>query len=351
MPDQSSLRLHRRNALVGGSAFAAVLAVQAGLAQGTPEASPAARASIDWDAIESLLAAAAPDHAVLVTEIVNDGDLQPAGGINTDLVLPIGSSFKFWILATLTLQVGQGELSWGQPVEIVDEYRSVPGGDLRYVLPGSTFTMRYLAERMMQKSDNTATDTLLALAGVENVEHMMSDLTDDPAPNMPLISTRQLAMMKFAYPTEKLDAYYAADVEERRRILAEEIDTIPYSALADTDQTAPLEIDRVEWFATREDLARVVLWLYLASMPMELRPAREVIALETQLTFDAEIWPYVGFKGGSELGVLSGTWLMQRNDDRWFVFSIGFANPDGPVEMEAAVGAMEAIRDAMAAIP
>jgi len=80
-------------------------------------------------------------------------------------------------------------------------------------------------------------------------------------------------------------------------------------------------------------------------------PAREVIALETQLTFDAQIWPYVGFKGGSEMGVLSGTWLMQRHDDRWFIFSSGFMNEEGEIDMPAAITAMEAVRDAMATIP
>ncbi len=351
MTEPITTRLHRRHALLGTVALASALAVRKSGAQGTPVASPVALAPVDWSSIEPLLAAAAPNYALLVTEIVNQGDLQTVFAINPDVMLPIGSSFKFWILATLTQLVGQGELTWDQMVEITEADRSVPGGDLRYVLPGSTFTMRYLAERMMQKSDNTATDTLLALAGRENVEQMMAQFVTDPTPNLPLISTRELAMMKFAYPSDKLDAYYAASVDERRRILAEEIDTIPYEALADIQQSAPLEIDRVEWFATRDELARTVDWLYLASMPDELRPAREVIALETQLVFDAEIWPYVGFKGGSEMGVLSGTWLMQRNDDRWFIYSVGFMNEQAEIDMAAAVAAMEAVRDQMANIP
>lgn len=351
MTDSTISRLHRRHALLGTAALATALSTRSLAAQGTPVSSPVAVAPIDWSPIEPMLAAAAPNYALLVTEIVNDGDLQTVFAIDPDVMLPIGSSFKFWILAMLTQLVGQGELQWEQMVEITEADRSVPGGDLRYVLPGSTFTMRYLAERMMQKSDNTATDTLLALAGRENVEQMMAQFVTNPEPNLPLISTRELAMLKFAYPTDKLDAYYAASVDERRRILAEEIDTIPYEALANLDQTAPLEIDRVEWFATRDELARTVDWIYLASMPDELRPAREVIALETQLTFDGAIWPYVGFKGGSEMGVLSGTWLMQRNDDRWFIFSIGFMNTAADIDMPAAVTAMEAVRDLMPNIP
>ncbi len=352
MPDPSSLRLHRRHALAGGSALAAALTFRAGSAQGTPEATPAAVAGLEVPGIEAALAEGAPDFALLVGEVI-DGEVVPLLDVNADLVLPIGSSFKFWILATLAEQVEQGILSWEQVVVIEEPYKSVPGGDLRYALDGTEYTLRYLAERMMQKSDNTATDHMLHLAGRENVETMMATTIGiaDPSPNLPLISTRELAMLKFAYPTDKLDAYYAADIDEQRRILAEEIAAIPYSALADIDQTAPLEIDRVEWFANRDDLARTMVWLWEASQREGLLPVKEIIALETQLAFDGELWPYVGFKGGSEMGVLAGSWIMQRADDRMFVFTIGFRNETGEVNTPGAVAAMEMVRDAMATIP
>jgi hypothetical protein len=76
-----------------------------------------------------------------------------------------------------------------------------------------------------------------------------------------------------------------------------------------------------------------------------------VPSTETQLPFDGAVWPYVGFKGGSELGVLSGTWVLERADGRQFVLSIGFRNPDGPVETATAVGVMGAARDRLAMTP
>jgi hypothetical protein len=153
--------------------------------------------------------------------------------------------------------------------------------------------------------------------------------------------------MKFAYPTADLDAYYAAPVEERR-ILTEVIDQIPYEALADLEQTKPLEIDRVEWFATREDLCHTMAWLHAKAAEPGMLPVKEVIALETQLPFNGEMWPYAGFKGGSELGVLSGTWLLQRADGRFFAYSVGFKNPDGEFDLAAAIAAMEPGRDRLA---
>jgi hypothetical protein len=92
-------------------------------------------------------------------------------------------------------------------------------------------------------------------------------------------------------------------------------------------------------------------WLDLKAMESGMLPVAEAIALETQLRFDSSIWPYVGFKGGSEFGVLSGTWLLYRADYRHFVYSVGFKNPDGEVDFEAAVAAMNAGRDALALAP
>ena len=338
----------------GTMALAATLAVPSVLpavaAQGNP-ATPAAVGPPSWGDIDQQLMAVAPTPALLAAELV-DGDIRPVHGLNADQVLPIGSSFKLWILGALSMQVEAGTLDWEQMVEIQDQYRSVPGGDLRYVEAGTEFTMRYLAERMIQMSDNTATDHMLFLAGRENVEQAMAVMGhSDPDRNIPLISTRELAMLKFAYPTDQLDAYYASSVEEQRRILAEVTDAIPYEALADIDQTEPLEIDRVEWFATREELARTMDWLLAQSQKPGLRPVAEILSLETPVAFDGEMWPYVGYKGGSEMGVLSTTWLLQRADGRYFVYTVGFRNPDAAIDMAAAVAAIEAGRDRLAETP
>lgn len=135
---------------------------------------------------------------------------------------------------------------------------------------------------MIQKSDNTVTDHMLFTASCENVEAIMIEMgVTEPTPNTPLISTRELAMMKFAYPTSKLDAYYAAGVEERRRLLTEDVDRIRYEALADLEQDAPIDIDRVEWFATCNDLARTMAWLQAASQRPGLHPVNGIMALET----------------------------------------------------------------------
>ena len=189
----------------------------------------------------------------------------------------------------------------------------MPSGDLRYAPDGTPFTVRYLAERMIQKSDNTATDHVFHLVGRENIEHAMGAMGhSNPSLNIPIMLTRELVLLKYGNTTAFLDAYYAKLPEERRTILENEIDKQSLAAALASEQTKPTEIDRVEWFATRHDLAATMAWLQAKSAEPGMRPVTEILSLETQLPFDGEVWPYVGFKGGSELGVLSGTWLLLR---------------------------------------
>lgn len=358
---ESPRHISRRRALgYGGTALAATVAGMSGNRSATARqeaatpnaaATPASAPPPSWDAIERQLTAIAPTTALLAAELAN-GAITPIRGFNADRVMPIGSNFKLWILGALSQQIAAGTLEWEQPVELQERYRSVPGGDLRYVKPGTTFTLRYIAERMMQKSDNTATDNLLFLVGRENVEQAMTTIgVSDPARNIPLLSTRELTMMKFAYPKAKVDAYYAASVAERRRILTEEVDPIPYSALANLDQTKPADIDRIEWFASRNDLARTVAWLLAQSRQPGLRPVTEVMSLDTPIPFDGETWPYVGYKGGSELGLLSVSWLLQRADSRYFIYTIGFENPEAGINPPPAIAVMDAGRDRLALTP
>jgi len=340
-------QLTRRRTIGIGAAGIAALAVglprlsgQAAAQDATPEATP--QPAPTWDEVDALMAAAAPQPQFLAAEIV-DGKPVLLHGLNENDVGPIGSSFKFYVLGALAQQVASGTLDWEQIVKIEEAHKSVPGGDLRYVADGSPFTMRYLAERMMQKSDNTATDTMIYLVGRERAEAMLSTLGHhDPSLNIPLLTTREFAFLKLARTQEENDAYFAASVAERRQILANVIDKMPYSLLADDSQEKPIDINRLEWLASRMDLANAVTWLHAESLKDGLKPVAEVIALETQLKFKGAVWPYVGFKGGSELGVLSGTWLMERNDGRFFILSTGFANPDAGIDLQSAAAAMEA---------
>ncbi|NYT47460.1 MAG: hypothetical protein H0A75_07695 [Candidatus Methanofishera endochildressiae] len=52
-------------------------------------------------------------------------------------------------------------------------------------------------------------------------------------------------------------------------------------------------------------------------------------------------WIYVGFKGGSELGVLAGNWLLQREDGRLFVLSFALNNEPRAIDTEAVITVLQ----------
>ena len=203
---------------------------------------------------------------------------------------------------------------------------------------------------MMQKSDNTATDHIITLVGRENIEQTMAAMGHhDPSPTSRVL-TREFALLKLGVSGASGGMTLPCRRRRAAADLAEEVDTMPEEALANL---VPDRADRdrhPRWFATREDLADDGLALDERARTGDA-PVTEVISLETQLPFDGEVWPYVGFKGGSELGVLSGTWLLQRADGRHFVYSVGFANLDAGIDLAMAAAAMVAGRDRLALTP
>lgn len=50
--------------------------------------------------------------------------------------------------------------------------------------------------------------------------------------------------------------------------------------------------------------------------------ARQILARNPGVLLYPSQFPYVGYKVGSEPGVLSLNWLLQRQDGRWFVVSL-----------------------------
>jgi hypothetical protein len=64
---------------------------------------------------------------------------------------------------------------------------------------------------------------------------------------------------------------------------------------------------------------------------------------------DPKVWKSVGFKGGSEPGVMTLTLLLERTDGRWFVLSAGWTNEtellEEPRLVEMVTRGMEMLAD------
>ncbi len=301
-----------------------------------------------WEAFDARAAALAPVVSALAAEI-SDGTCRPVHELNADLTTPIGSGFKLYILAEIAAAVEEGRLTWEQPVTIRKDLKSIPGGPLLFVPDGSVFTLRYLAEQMIQRSDNTATDTLLFLAGRENIERRMAEAGHhDASLNTPLPATREFAVIKFLWSDEELERYRQASDDAKREMLAGERRGFPaLSAFFDEhgDQDKPVRVETVEWFANRHDICNLFLALNAMGGKPELRPLLEVLTLNDPIGFDREKWTYVGFKGGSEMGLQAGNWMVRRDDGRLFVFTAAFLDPDQALDLASIVPLLEAAPD------
>jgi len=211
---------------------------------------------------------------------------------------------------------------------------------------GSPVTLHTLALKMIWISDNTATDHLLYLLGRERVERQMAQMGHShPEWNRPLLSTREMTMLRDKKTGLPGGAYQKLDEAARRRFLADHFRGVPDYESLDFDTAA---YGVAEWYATPRDMSRALAWLKNNTEPgSPANPLRAVMAVDPKLPHDAKKWPYVGFKGGSEDQLLAGNWLLKNKSGRWYTMQIFYNNPAGKADQEQAIRAIGEIFSAI----
>lgn len=235
-------------------------------------------------------------------------------GRSIDTPFAIGSTFKLYVLAALARQVKEGKRNWTDVVPVSG--KSFPGGTVHTLPDGAPVTVHTLASLMIAISDNTATDILVRLVGQKDLAREVR-LAGHGKPDAmaPMMTTAQLFALKRSGP-QAAAGYAAADPAERARILA----ALDLSAIATADPGqvfghGPVAIDTVEWFASPADLAGVMDDL----RRLDSSEALAILAINPAMdATTAGNWRQVGYKGGSEDGVISMTWLLQNKDGAWF---------------------------------
>ena len=90
--------------------------------------------------------------------------------VEGDTLFPTASVFKLPLLVELYRQVEEGHISLDQRLVMTEEAKVPGSGILRELSPGLEMKVRNYVTLMMMLSDNTATDMLLELVGIENVD-------------------------------------------------------------------------------------------------------------------------------------------------------------------------------------
>lgn len=261
-----------------------------------------------------------------------------------DATMPLGSAFKLWVLAEAARQVEAGERRWRDVVRI-DAQRSLPSGITQSWPKDAPVTLQTLATLMISLSDNTATDTLMRILGREKVDAMVARSgVRDPGATLPVLTTMEAFKLKSPANAELVAQWKAAGPEGRRKLLKDN-----QARLAATKVDAglfgetPLALD-VEWFATPRDQAALLDWLRTSGGDTAL----QVMAANPG-TPSAALFDYAGFKGGSEPGVIYGSWLLKTKKGNWYAVTGGWTRTDAGVQLPVFMNLMNRLIAQLAA--
>ncbi|HEX4694421.1 serine hydrolase [Sphingomonas sp.] len=285
-------------------------------------------AEVAGDTLDKLTAdfRALPGKNGLAVYLLGDRAPKLVAGINPDQAAPLGSAFKLWVLGELAREVAAGERKWADVIPVGPP--SLPSGMTQSWPAGSPVTLQTLATLMISISDNTATDTLVTLEGRKLDAFVAAAGTPGL---MPILTTRQMFAIKSAPNADIAASWAKATPAARRAMLDADAARLAATPLdVSLFSGKPVAVDTLEWFASPRDAAGMFDWLRTkggatALALLAINPGTDAT---TRARFD-----YVGFKGGSEPGVLTLNYLVKRKDGRWLAITGNWHRSDADVEL------------------
>jgi beta-lactamase class A len=295
-----------------------------------------------WAGIDAALRSVAPQVRLLVAD-VTDGSCQPVHGIDAGTAAPIGAAFKLYVLDALGKAAASGTIRWNQLLTVTAQLKSLPAGQLQNEPDGTQVSVLDTAAAMMSLSDNTATDMLINLVGRSAVEATLTTTgMASPALDRPLLTTREIFVLKLQQWPTLAQRYIAADEPSRRALLASTIDRAPLPAVTAAGAwTAPRDINSIEYFASASDLCRAYVSLAALARQPGLAPIGQVLSLnDDSLALDPAEWRTTWFKGGSEPGVLALAYLATTQTGHSYVVTALAEDPSKPIDETIATPVM-----------
>ncbi len=283
-----------------------------------------------WQAVTAALQGITPGAQLLVAEVTGE-TCQPLHEHAAEQALALSSTASLYVVAELARQVEAGTLAWSSPVTVQSQLKSLPPGELETLPAGTELELWAVADKMLAQSDNSAADHLITLLGRENVEGVLPAAGHAaPQLNVPFLTTRELFLFRLELSEPELDAYLDMAVPQRRAFLAGLSERMPLLESA-RDWFMPRRIQELEWFASAQDLCRLMAHLRTRSEAPGMGRLADVLSQDPGLPLDPAEFPFVSFKGGSEPGVLNLTWLVERADGKRLFVTIGLNNPASPI--------------------
>jgi beta-lactamase class A len=295
-----------------------------------------------WAQVDAALRSVAPRVRLLVADVSN-GSCQPVHSIDPTTAAPIGAAFKLYVLDALGQAAASGTVRWNQPLTVTAQLKSLPAGELQSEPDGTRVSVLDTAAAMMSLSDNTATDMLINLVGRSAVEAALTATgMASPALDQPLLTTREIFVLKLRQWPALATRYVTADESSRRALLASTVDRAPLPAVAAAGGwTTPRDINSLEYFASATDICRVYASLAALARRPGLAPIGQVLSLnDDSLALDPAQWKTTWFKGGSEPGVLTMAFLATTRTGHSYVVTALAENPSQSIDETTAIPVM-----------
>jgi hypothetical protein len=295
-----------------------------------------------WADVDAALRSVAPQVRLLVADVSN-GSCRTVHSIDPGTAAPIGAAFKLYVLAALGHAVASGTVRWNQPLTVTAQLKSLPAGELQNEPDGTQVSVLDTAAAMTSLSDNTATDMLINLVGRSAVEDALTTTgMADPALDRPLLTTREIFVLKLRQWPALAERYISANEPSRRTLLASTVDRAPLPAVAAAGSwIAPRDINSLEYFASASDICRAYASLAALAARPGLSPIGQVLSLnDDSLALDPAQWKTTWFKGGSEPGVLTMAYLATTRTGHSYVVTVLAEDPSQPIDETIAVPAM-----------
>ena len=280
--------------------------------------------------------AALPGATGFLVAEIDGAAIRPVAAANPDRQFAVGSTFKLYILDELAAQVAAKKRRWSDVVPL--SHLSFSSMGTANWPKNTPVTLQSLANWMISVSDNSATDTLIHVLGRETIEARMGAAGHSaPSRNIPFLTTVETFALKGNNFESERATFIAADDAaqrklidaNRRRLTLANVDGVSFAG-------GPRFIDSLEWFASPNDVARLMIDLRNRNSPTAMSAMAINPGVNPGATKD---WSWLGYKGGSELGVISMSLLGQRKSDgKWFVVTASWNNPTAPVATETMVG-------------
>ncbi len=295
--------------------------------------------------IKSEFAALHGQSGFLVQTLESGAESKIIESQNADQIFAIGSTFKLYILAELTDEINAGTRKWSDVVPL--SQRSFSSQATKDWPKNSPVTLQTLATWMISVSDNSAADSLLHVLGRSAVEQKLA-MIGHSAPDkiLPFLSTIEAFALKSPANATLRQRFNTASEDDQRMMLDTEAAHLGYENVDSAAfNNGPAFIDSLEWFASPQDIVRLLDHIRRANNETTL----QIMAVNSGIPAgNKKAWQYLGYKGGSEPGVMSMSFLAQSKTGNWLVISGSWNDPQKALDEEQFAALMERLVKAIA---